>query len=391
MGTVTEAASESSATGDPIPISLVIHTIYCPRRAWLESVGEKTDTMQMQVGRDSHRRTDDPAQSRPAEHRAVDVRSESLGLSGRCDVLEGAPGTPLTIVEYKATPVRRRPEVTYANRVQLALQRLCLEEMGERVERTEVYFTGHRRRVEVNLTDDDFVAARAASSTETLMFLPLCFVRCSGGIGAWCGAPGSAGSSAGPMGRTVQTDYNEFSSTSPARKVDSILLSRWYQRRLPIRQPFCAGTEMRLTSWPACDSCNTMPPEPPASMTSWASKERPRDCILRRSGPCWKVRPPSSPHHSGPGDTADLHPIPLTPPLITHTPCCLVSAFALSSHAGLIRMPGFSIPVPATNPHWASISWRSSVRPWPIPSWCAHYATVSSVPLISHSGWGHVA
>ena len=42
MGTVTEAASESSATGDPIPISLVIHTIYCPRRAWLESVGEKT-------------------------------------------------------------------------------------------------------------------------------------------------------------------------------------------------------------------------------------------------------------------------------------------------------------------------------------------------------------
>lgn len=162
MGTVTEAASESSATGDPIPISLVIHTIYCPRRAWLESVGEKTDTMQMQAGRDSHRRTDDPTQSRPAEHRAVDVRSESLGLSGRCDVLEGTPGTPLTIVEYKATPVRRRPEVTYANRVQLALQKLCLEEMGERVERTEVYFTGHRRRVEVGLTDDDFAAARAA-------------------------------------------------------------------------------------------------------------------------------------------------------------------------------------------------------------------------------------
>lgn len=117
MGTVTETDRESSATGDPIPISLVIHTIYCPRRAWLESVGEKTDTMQMQVGRDSHQRTDDPAQSRPAEHRAVDVRSESLGLSGRCDVLEGAPGTPLTIVEYKATPVRRRPEVTQANRV----------------------------------------------------------------------------------------------------------------------------------------------------------------------------------------------------------------------------------------------------------------------------------
>lgn len=149
-------------TADSIPISLVAHTAFCPRRAWLESVGEKTDTMQMQAGTEAHRRADDPSQSRPAEHRAVSIRSERLGLSGRCDVIEGSTDGPLTVVEYKATPVRRRPEVTEANRLQLALQRICLEEMGHVVAGTEVYFTGHRRRVEVDLSTADLVGAEEA-------------------------------------------------------------------------------------------------------------------------------------------------------------------------------------------------------------------------------------
>ncbi|SPT55029.1 CRISPR-associated endonuclease Cas1 [Actinomyces bovis] len=152
---------ELKASADPIPISLVLHTVFCPRRAWLESVGEHTDTMQMQAGTSAHRRVDDAKQSTPSEHRSVDLRSERLGLSGRCDVVEGLAGGPLTIVEYKATPVRNRPEVTEANRVQLALQRLCLEEMGYELAGTEVYFTGHRRRVEVELTAEDLVGAEA--------------------------------------------------------------------------------------------------------------------------------------------------------------------------------------------------------------------------------------
>ena len=89
---------------EPIPISLVVHAVYSPRRAWLESVGEKTDTMQMQAGLDAHRRVDNTAESRTSEHRAVNVRSERLGLSGRCDVVEGVDDGPLTVVEYKATP-----------------------------------------------------------------------------------------------------------------------------------------------------------------------------------------------------------------------------------------------------------------------------------------------
>ena len=82
----------------------------------------------------------------------------------RRQIIEGADDGPLTVVEYKATPVRRRPEVTYANRLQLALQTLCLKEMGREVQGTEVYFTGHRRRVEVALTDADFARAEEAAA-----------------------------------------------------------------------------------------------------------------------------------------------------------------------------------------------------------------------------------
>ena len=80
----------------------------------------------------------------------------------RRQIIEGADDGPLTVVEYKATPVRHCPEVTYANRLQLALQTLCLKEMGREVRGTEVYFTGHRRRVEVALTDADFARAEEA-------------------------------------------------------------------------------------------------------------------------------------------------------------------------------------------------------------------------------------
>ena len=123
---------DTGMVADPIPISLVVHTVYCPRRAWLESVGEKTDTMQMQAGLDAHRRVDNVVESRARERRAVNVRSERLGLSGRCDVIEGADDGPLTVVEYKATPVRRRPEVTYANGSSLRFRPCVSRRWGER-------------------------------------------------------------------------------------------------------------------------------------------------------------------------------------------------------------------------------------------------------------------
>ena len=41
---------------DPIPISLVANYMFCPRRAWLEAVGEKVDSDQIMRGTYDHRK-----------------------------------------------------------------------------------------------------------------------------------------------------------------------------------------------------------------------------------------------------------------------------------------------------------------------------------------------
>ena len=108
------------SAGDELPISLVMHTVYCPRRAWIESNGEKTDTSQMQEGQSAHKRVDDPKTSRGTQQRAVTISSKRLGLTGRCDAVEPQEDGSTRIIEYKSTPVRRNASVTPAHRVQLA-------------------------------------------------------------------------------------------------------------------------------------------------------------------------------------------------------------------------------------------------------------------------------
>lgn len=114
---------------DLLPISLVAHHVFCPRRAWLEAQGERTDSAQMAIGDAAHRASDDHSASRPGSVRSVDVSAEELGVVGRCDCVESADGR-LTVVEHKATPVRRKAEVTPQARVQVTLQVLALREMG---------------------------------------------------------------------------------------------------------------------------------------------------------------------------------------------------------------------------------------------------------------------
>jgi CRISP-associated protein Cas1 len=146
--------------GELIAISLAAHHAFCTRRAWLEAAGEHTDTQQMAVGTSSHAAADDPDRSRVHRLHAVEVVSEALGVVGRCDRVELDEDGGLVVVEHKATPVRRRPEVTAPLRLQLALQVLALRDMGHRVAGQAVWFASHRLRVDVPLTEDDFAAAR---------------------------------------------------------------------------------------------------------------------------------------------------------------------------------------------------------------------------------------
>ncbi|MFD0921435.1 CRISPR-associated endonuclease Cas1 [Saccharopolyspora rosea] len=145
---------------DPVPISLVAHQVFCPRRAWLEAAGERTDTAQMEAGRLEHGPVDDVSGSRARRVRGCEVASAELGVVGRCDTVEFDEQGAATVVEHKATPVRRRPEITAPMRVQLALQVLSLQEQGVEVAGQAVYFTNHRIRRSVVLGDADFEEAR---------------------------------------------------------------------------------------------------------------------------------------------------------------------------------------------------------------------------------------
>ncbi|MGH3908342.1 MAG: hypothetical protein ACRDTE_29780 [Pseudonocardiaceae bacterium] len=64
---------------DPLPISLVAHQVFCPRRAWLEAAGETTDTQQVAVGAAAHGPTDDTGTSRGRRLRGVEIASVEWG------------------------------------------------------------------------------------------------------------------------------------------------------------------------------------------------------------------------------------------------------------------------------------------------------------------------
>jgi CRISPR-associated protein Cas1 len=140
---------------DPLRIGIVAHHAFCPRRAWLEVNGEQTDTGQVAQGLVDHDAVDDPATSRGATLRAVEIHSDRLGLAGRCDTIELDDGDgAMTVVEHKAAPVRRSSDPTLPQRVQLALQALCLRERGHHVRAAAIWFSTTRRRVPVELDDD---------------------------------------------------------------------------------------------------------------------------------------------------------------------------------------------------------------------------------------------
>ena len=105
---------------DPIPISLVANYMFCPRRAWLESVGEKVDSDQIMRGTYDHRKVDRFDGAPDADsYQAVNIRHEEWGVSGKLDAAK-MTDDGIVIREYKATPVKRAMTITEAMRTQLA-------------------------------------------------------------------------------------------------------------------------------------------------------------------------------------------------------------------------------------------------------------------------------
>lgn len=167
-------------------LSELQHFAFC-RRQWalIHLEGAWKDNLRTVEGNLLHERAHDPTlrESRGDVYtvRGVNLRSETLGVSGQCDVLEfrrDPDGITLPDrdgrwrpypVEYK----RGGPKQTDADRLQLCGQALCLEEMlcceipagalfyGETRRREEVVFTPElRQRVRDCLSEMRELAAK---------------------------------------------------------------------------------------------------------------------------------------------------------------------------------------------------------------------------------------
>ncbi|MCF3947105.1 CRISPR-associated protein Cas4 [Acidiphilium sp. AL] len=140
----TEAQEEAL-----IPLSALQHFLFCPRQCALIHVerlwAEDSATAE---GRALHQRADTgPPERRQGVKilRSLTLRSFSLGVAGKADVVEMHGGQPYP-VEYK----RGRPKAHRADEVQLCAQAICLEEMFDcAVPQGALFYGATRRRIEV--------------------------------------------------------------------------------------------------------------------------------------------------------------------------------------------------------------------------------------------------
>jgi len=135
------------AEEDWLPISALQHFSYCPRQCALIHVEQVfEENLFTQRGRAVHRLVDLPASSR--EHglwveRALPLYSESLGLTGKADLVEFGVNAVPCPVEYKHGSKRKNLH----DDLQLTAQALCLEEMtGKAVPLGAVFHHSSRRR-----------------------------------------------------------------------------------------------------------------------------------------------------------------------------------------------------------------------------------------------------
>jgi CRISPR-associated exonuclease Cas4 len=158
----------TSEDDELVPISALQHFAFCERQCALIHLERIwTENELTAEGRIVHERVDLPGVSgRGRIARAVQLRSDRLGLAGRADVVEFLPPTapggrevPFPI-EYK----RGRKTERLPDRVQLCAQAMALEEMtGVPVPCGALFYHASRRRVEVQFD------AKLRAETEALV------------------------------------------------------------------------------------------------------------------------------------------------------------------------------------------------------------------------------
>jgi CRISPR-associated exonuclease Cas4 len=145
---------------DLIPISSLQHLLFCERQyalIHLEQLWE--ENLFTAEGRVLHERVDvEHHESRRSfrQEFGLAVRSLSLGLIGKCDLVElwlagDGPVRRVSPVEFK----RGKEKESDVDRVQLCAQALCLEEMFDTtIEKGQLYYLQENRRTDVTLDSE---------------------------------------------------------------------------------------------------------------------------------------------------------------------------------------------------------------------------------------------
>lgn len=143
-------------TSEPVNISALNQYAYCPRRCGLIYLeGEFDQNIHTARGNAEHERVDQAAHVAGKDGARVDyalpVWSETVGLIGKCDVVEHWPDGSVYPVEYKHGPRGK----WLNDDLQLTAQALCLEEMfGRSVPKGAIFHASSRRRREVVFTPE---------------------------------------------------------------------------------------------------------------------------------------------------------------------------------------------------------------------------------------------
>ena len=148
-------------------LSGIQHFQFCPRQWALIHIEQQwQENVRTVEGQHLHQKADDPYVREKRKDkltvRGMAVKSESLNISGQCDVVEfvehptgvslhGTPGLYRPIpVEYK----RGKPKVGKEDELQLAAQAICLEEMFLcPIDEGYLYYHETKHRHQVMLSD----------------------------------------------------------------------------------------------------------------------------------------------------------------------------------------------------------------------------------------------
>lgn len=138
-----------------LPISALQHYLFCPRQCALIHLEQVwSDNFFTAAGNIMHERVHEEGEERRPGvviEKGMPLRSLTLGLIGKTDVVEYHDSGEIIPVEYK----RGKPKLDAMDEIQLCAQALCLEEMlGRDIRCGYLYYGKPRRRTEVVFDDE---------------------------------------------------------------------------------------------------------------------------------------------------------------------------------------------------------------------------------------------